>query len=194
MQHKIYIFSEDTLGGPHKNIFQNNVFYMTVTFPRGQYINSLWLSDTIWWHRSGSTVVQVMTCYLNHFSLLISEVQWHSPETNSTERTQTILCVISLEIILLKLLPHLPGAHELIDLCSLYTSGWIPRQAGAVWAADGLAQGAGQVPKVLHQLSGGRWGAQHVGDVADKRAAGGSGYTTSVGWARGTSWDPFMSS
>ena len=47
--------------------------------------NSLRPSDAIWWHRSGSTLAQVMACclttpshYLNQCWLIISEVQWHS--------------------------------------------------------------------------------------------------------------------
>ena len=48
-------------------------------------LHSLWLSDAIWWQRSGSTLAQVMAwCltapshYLNQCWLIISEVQWHS--------------------------------------------------------------------------------------------------------------------
>ena len=43
--------------------------------------NSLWPSDAIWWHRSGSTMAQVMACcltapshYLNQCWLIISEI------------------------------------------------------------------------------------------------------------------------
>ena len=56
--------------------------------------NSLWPSDAIWRHRSMSTLAQVMACcltapshYLNQCWLMISEVLWHSPNTNSTENT-----------------------------------------------------------------------------------------------------------
>ena len=59
--------------------------------------NSLWPSDTIWWQRSGSTLVQVMACcltapsyYLNHCWLIISKVQWHSPEGNFTSDTSAM--------------------------------------------------------------------------------------------------------
>ena len=51
------------------------------------WVNSLWPSDTIWWHRSWSTLVQVMACcltapshYLNQYWLIISKVLWHSSE------------------------------------------------------------------------------------------------------------------
>ena len=48
-------------------------------------VNSLWPSDTIWWHRSGSTLAQVLACcltapshYLNQCWLIISKASWHS--------------------------------------------------------------------------------------------------------------------
>ena len=52
------------------------------------FVNSLWPSDAIWRHRSGSTLAQVMACcltapshYLNQCWLTISKVHaWHSPE------------------------------------------------------------------------------------------------------------------
>ena len=54
-------------------------------------VNSFWPSDTIWCHRSGSTLAQVMAwCltaashYLNQYWLIISEVLWHSPKNNFT--------------------------------------------------------------------------------------------------------------
>ena len=44
-----------------------------------------------WWHRSRSTLAQVMACclmapsyYLNQYWLIIKEVQWQSPEGNFT--------------------------------------------------------------------------------------------------------------
>ena len=54
-------------------------------------VNSLWPSGTIWRHRSGSTLAQVMACcltapshYLNQCWLIISTIQWHSSEGNFT--------------------------------------------------------------------------------------------------------------
>ena len=59
--------------------------------------NSLWPSDAIWREGSRSTLVQVMACclttsshYLNQCRLMISEVLWHSPDSNFTENTQDI--------------------------------------------------------------------------------------------------------
>ena len=49
--------------------------------------NSLWPSHTIWWHRSGSTLVQVFACclmaashYLNQCWLFVTEILWHPSE------------------------------------------------------------------------------------------------------------------
>ena len=51
------------------------------------HVNSLRPSDTIWRHRSGSTLAQVMACcltapshYLDQCWLIISKVLWHSSE------------------------------------------------------------------------------------------------------------------
>ena len=57
------------------------------------YWNSLWHSNAIWQHRSGSILAQVMACcltapsnYLNRYWLIIGEVLWYSPESNFTPR------------------------------------------------------------------------------------------------------------
>ena len=55
-------------------------------------LNSLWPSDAIWQHRSGSALARVMACcetapshyYLNQYWILISCFQWHSPVRNFT--------------------------------------------------------------------------------------------------------------
>ena len=56
--------------------------------------NSLWPSDAIWQHRSGSTLAQIMACcltapshYLNQCWLIISKVYRHSSECNFTRDT-----------------------------------------------------------------------------------------------------------
>ena len=60
-------------------------------------VNSLRPSDAIWWHRSGSTLAQVMACcltapshYLNQCWLIISSVQWLSSKDNPTRDTSAI--------------------------------------------------------------------------------------------------------
>ena len=57
----------------------------------------MWPSDAIWWHKSGTTLTQVMACclmapnhYLNQCWLNITEVWWHSPESNFIVQAQDI--------------------------------------------------------------------------------------------------------
>ena len=86
-------------------------------------INSLWPSDTIWSHRSGSPLPQVMACclmapnhYVNRCWLLISEALRHSPEVNFTRNLQIYpSLIICLKITNLTLQLHLIGANELIN-------------------------------------------------------------------------------
>ena len=87
-------------------------------------INTLWPSDAIWQHRSGSTVAQVKAwCltapshYLNQWWLLISEVVWHPSEGNFTASTQDAILKNELEKYTLRLLPNPPGSNELMCLC-----------------------------------------------------------------------------
>ena len=49
------------------------------------HLQLMWLVDTIWCHRSGSTLAQVMACFLtapshflNQYWLIVSKVLWHS--------------------------------------------------------------------------------------------------------------------
>ena len=68
-----------------------------ITFTRPQWFKSLWPSDAIWRHRSGSTLAQVMACcltapshYLNQCWLTISKIQLHSSDGNFTRDTSVI--------------------------------------------------------------------------------------------------------
>ena len=77
---------------------------------------TLWPSDAIWRHRSGSTLAQVMACcltapshYLNQCWLFINEVQWHTSDSNFTMDTSAISSKISIEI---KFHSNLSGANE----------------------------------------------------------------------------------
>ena len=61
------------------------------------FLNSLRPSEAIWKHRVGSTLAQVMACYLtapSHYLkqhwLSISMVQWHSSKYNPTRDTSAI--------------------------------------------------------------------------------------------------------
>ena len=52
--------------------------------------------------------------HLNQCRLLICEQgSVVSPDSNSAASAQAVFCIMSLKIMLLKLLPHLPGANEL---------------------------------------------------------------------------------
>ena len=70
----------------------------THTKPSLHYnFNSLWLNDTIWGHKSGSTLAQAMACcltapnhYLNQCWLIIRKVQRHPSESNFTRDTSAI--------------------------------------------------------------------------------------------------------
>ena len=79
-----------------KRIWCQSKLIMIVN-PISLLFNSLWLSNAIRWHESGSTVAQVMACCLtapSHYQtqrwLIISEIFWHSPEGNLTWNAQDI--------------------------------------------------------------------------------------------------------
>ena len=80
-------------GGKRSDILISPVFE-TMSF-----FISLWPSDALGWHRSESTLAQVMACgltapshYLKQCWRIISEVfwLWHSPEGNFTGNAQNI--------------------------------------------------------------------------------------------------------
>ena len=71
-------------------------FYSKCLKSNVKCLNSLWPSDTLWHHRSGSAVAQLMTCRLTahawtHVLCLISEVLWHSTECSFTASAQVVL-------------------------------------------------------------------------------------------------------
>ena len=81
--------------------------------------NSLWPSDNIWRHGSGSTLGQVVACclmapshYLNQCWPPISEILWLRAMSHLVPKL--LLWMIYLKIKLSKSLPHLPEANELI--------------------------------------------------------------------------------
>ena len=83
-------------------------------------LNPLWPSDAIWQDGYGSTLAQVMACclmatshYLNQGWLIITGVQWHSPESNFTKGAQEVKPKHVFRITLLKSPPHLQGANVL---------------------------------------------------------------------------------
>ena len=87
-------------------------------------VNSLWPSDAIWRHRSGSTLVQIMVCcltapshYLNQCWLIISEVLWHSPEGNFTWNAQDMYPWREFENCLFKITSTSPRGQSVNALC-----------------------------------------------------------------------------
>ena len=77
-------------------------------------IKSLWPCGAIWWHKSESTLAQVMERhYLIQCWLIISEVQWHSSESNFKEIHKPSITKYRLKITYLKFHSNPPGANEL---------------------------------------------------------------------------------
>ena len=83
--------------------------------------NSLWSCDVIWWHRSGSTLAQVMACCLmapSHYLNQSWPHQW-GPVTITSGQfhkkyiPQSSITKISLKIMSLKFHSNLLGANEL---------------------------------------------------------------------------------
>ena len=80
----------------------------------------LWPRNTMWQHRSGATLAQVMACcltapshYLTQCWLIISKVQWHSSESNFKEIHQLSTTKINLKITHRKFRSNLPGPKDL---------------------------------------------------------------------------------
>ena len=81
---------------------------------------SLWRSDAVWWHWFGSTLLQVMACYLtaqshclNKCWLITSKVHCHSSEGNFTNHSSAINHWHSLKITYPQFRSNLPGCNEL---------------------------------------------------------------------------------
>ena len=79
-----------------------------------------WPRNTMWQHRSGATLAQVMACcltapshYLTQCWLIISKVQWHSSESNFKEIHQLSTTKINLKITHRKFRSNLPGPKDL---------------------------------------------------------------------------------
>ena len=103
-----------------ENAFENVVCKTSAILFQPQCINSLWPNDPMLWHRSGSTLAQVMAwChpapshYLDWCWLTINKVQWLSSESNFTKDTSAIDHQYHLENNL-KFCSNFPGANELI--------------------------------------------------------------------------------
>ena len=89
------------------------------------WVNTLGPSDAIWRWRSRLTLVQAMACcltapshYLNQCWLMITDVQWQSPEGNFATDTSPSINNFSYKITFYKFYSNFPGANELIGVCS----------------------------------------------------------------------------
>ena len=100
------------------------------------FINSLWASDTIWRHRTWSTLAQVMACcltapshYLNQCWLIISKVLWHSSEDIPWDNLKILPVSQTRSKIAFSILyPDLPGVHELRYWSNIWTGNLYARK------------------------------------------------------------------
>ena len=71
---------------------------MHICVTRPQWVNSLWPSDAIWWHTSGSILAQVMACCLVATSHSLNQCWlWiKSPRGQWVKQTETLYHVINL--------------------------------------------------------------------------------------------------
>ena len=83
-------------------------------------VNLLWPRDTIWWHKSGSALVQVMACCLQHQAITWTNVELSSVRSNDIdlsailqETLQPSVTEISLKITYIQFCSNLLGANEL---------------------------------------------------------------------------------
>ena len=97
-------------------------------------LNSMWPSDAIWWHRSGSTLTRVTACcltalchYLNQCWLLISEVLWHSSESNFTASAQATVLYNEFENYSFKITATSPRGQR-VDISMMYATLWNTKQ------------------------------------------------------------------
>ena len=71
-------------------------------------INPLWSSDTIWQYRSGSTLLRVTITWTSVDFSIMRLVAFIYIRIILQQVTELLFIIMSLKIILLKLLPHLP--------------------------------------------------------------------------------------
>ena len=90
--------------------------------PRLLWVNSLWPRDTIWRHKSESTLAQAMACCLTHQAITWTYVDLSSVRSSGIhlrailqEVPQPSVTEISLKITYRKFCSNLPEANELIQ-------------------------------------------------------------------------------
>ena len=118
------------------NVFKNYTFKIIVTYPRGECVNLRscglyeqtecgWQHLPITWTNVDFSLVRFCGIHLRAISLWVLKL---------------LFCIMSLKSILLRLLPHLPGASEInpgycLNIKALFTNMGIPiikiRQSGS---------------------------------------------------------------
>ena len=76
-------------------------------------LNSLWPSDDMWWQRNGSTLAQVMSPWIDADLSSVACCGIHM-KAISQEVLINSICEMCSKITLLKLIPHLSEANDLI--------------------------------------------------------------------------------
>ena len=127
------------------------------------WLNSLWLSDAIWQHRSGSTLAQVMACcltapshclnqcccltapshYLNQRWLTVTDVCFVAGfhlRSISQWVSKLPRCIMNLKIILLNSRSYLPRVTEFIQACGISSANTLERQCSAVITRSNSSQ------------------------------------------------------
>ena len=111
-------------------LYSELVYVFSTVYINVHYRNLFWqikLIEAIWRHMSKSTLAQVMACcptapshYLPQCWLLISEVLWHSHESNSTASTQVSRLYNEFENDTFEMTASSPmGSSELMSCTSL---------------------------------------------------------------------------
>ena len=88
------LFSRNNLVSASKGLIEKNYdnYMKIITMIMKEFLlffNLLWPSDSVWWHRSGSDLAQIMAWWL-----VISVVLWYSLEGNFTGKAPRYLSLI----------------------------------------------------------------------------------------------------
>ena len=113
------IFTDNIWIISQQNVFKFYTYEIGHISPRVHWVNPLRLNNAIWIHRSGQTLTQVMACCLVAPSHYLHRY------------------IMSLKILFLKLLPHLPGVSESM---MAWLQGWA--WAGKPWTGHWHPGGA----------------------------------------------------
>ena len=104
-----------------------------------QCLYRLWPSGVIWWHKSRSTLAQLMACclmapshYLNQCWPIINEFRGIHYKPISQKVLEISIPNMSLKNTLTKLLPHLAGPNEL-----MYSIKWYLLDSLCYWILEG---------------------------------------------------------